>query len=119
MRDCALVAARTICSSLRRRFVVSLTAIALTHPDLQEVTVRWRGSFGYPIAWAGEGDENDEQIPLCRIEYPGDDEEWGFALYDPATQTYTPALLRTGQPTGHPTAAFDTAAIIYLADYQQ
>jgi hypothetical protein len=23
-------------------------------PDLQEVTIRWRGSFGYLIAWAGE-----------------------------------------------------------------
>ncbi len=88
-------------------------------PLLQEVTIRWRGSFGYLIAWAGEGDDNDEQIPLCRIEYLGDDEDWGFAIYDPATETYTPALLRTGQPTGHPADAFDTAAIIHLADYQQ
>jgi len=64
----------------------------------------------------GDGDEDDEQIPLCRIEYPGDDEDRGFAIYDPATETYTPALLRTGQPTGHPNDAFDTAAIIHLAD---
>ena len=92
---------------------------SLTHPDLQEVTIRWRGSFGYLIAWAGEGDDDDEQIPLCRIEYLGDDEDWGFALYDPATETYTPAMLRTGEPTGHPSGAFDTAAIIHLADYQQ
>lgn len=68
-----------------------------THPDLQEVTIRWRGSFGYLIAWAGEGDDDDEQIPLCRIEYLGDDEDWGFALYDTATETWTPALLRAGQ----------------------
>jgi hypothetical protein len=88
-------------------------------PDLQEVTIRWRGSFGYLIAWAGEGDDDDEQIPLCRIEYLGDDEDWGFAIYDPATETYTPAVLRTGQPTGHPNEAFDTAAIIHLGDYQQ
>ncbi len=33
-----------------------------THPDLQEVAIRWRGSFGYLIAWAGEGDEDDEQM---------------------------------------------------------
>ncbi len=91
---------------------------SLTHPDLQEITIRWRGSFGYLIAWAGEGDDNDEQIPLCRIEYLGDD-DWGFALYDPATETYTPALLRTGQPAGDPCDAFDTAAIVHLADYQQ
>src|SRR5216683_1365736 len=56
-----------------------------TYPDLQEVTIRWRGSFGYLIAWAGQGDDDDEQIPLCRIECTGDDEDWGFALYDPAT----------------------------------
>jgi hypothetical protein len=47
---------------------------SLTFPDLQEVTIRWRGSFGYLTAWAGEGDDNDEQIPLCRIEYLGDDD---------------------------------------------
>jgi len=28
-------------------------------------------------------------------------------------------MLRTGQPTGHPTDAFDTAAIIHLVDYQR
>jgi hypothetical protein len=39
----------------------------LTYPDLQEVTIRWRGSYGYMDAWAGEGEDNDEQIPLCRI----------------------------------------------------
>jgi hypothetical protein len=88
-------------------------------PDLQQITIRWRGSFGYLIAWAGEGDSNDEQIPLCRIEYLGDDEDWGFAICNPATETYTPALLRTGQPTGHPTDTFNTAAIIHLADSQQ
>jgi hypothetical protein len=92
---------------------------SLTHPDLQEITIRWHGSFGYLIAWAGEGDDNDEQIPLCRIEYPGDDEDRGFAFYDPATESCTPAMLRTGEPTGHPGDAFDTAAIIHLADYQQ
>lgn len=92
---------------------------SLTHPDLQEITIRWRGSYGYLIAWAGEGDENDEQIPLCRIGYLGDDDHWSFALYDPATETYEDAILRTGERAGHPTDAFDTAAIIHLADYQQ
>jgi hypothetical protein len=42
-----------------------------------------------------------------------------LTLYDPATETYTPALLRTGQPAGHPNDAFDTAAIIHLVNYQQ
>jgi hypothetical protein len=39
--------------------------------------------------------------------------------YDPATETYTPTLVRAGQPVSHPDYAFDTAAIIHLADYQQ
>jgi hypothetical protein len=89
------------------------------HPNLQEVTIRWRGSFGYLTAWAGHGDDDDEQIPLCRIEYLGDPEDWGFAIYDPATETYQPALLRTGQSTGHPNDALDTAAIVHLTDYRQ
>ena len=84
-------------------------------PVLQEVTIRWRGAYGYLIAWAGD---SDEQIPALPHRVLGDDEDWGFAHYDPATETYIPALLRTGQPTGHPTDAFDTAAIIHLADYQ-
>ena len=32
--------------------------------------------------WAGPGDDTDEEIRLCRIEYLGDDDR-GFALYDP------------------------------------
>ena len=91
----------------------------LTHPDLQEITIRWRGSFGYVDAWAGEGDDSDERIPLCRIEYLGDDEDWGFGVYDPATESYTDAILHTGHYTGHPNDAYDTAAIIHLADYQK
>jgi transcriptional regulator with XRE-family HTH domain len=50
-------------------------------------------------AWAGPGDDTDEEIRLCRIEYLGDD-DWGFALYDPATETCEPAVLPGGQPFG-------------------
>jgi hypothetical protein len=95
---------------------------SLTHPELQEITIRWRGSYGYMTAWAGEDDapdEDDEPIPLCRIEYLGDDDQWGFALYDPATEAYTQALLKTGEPAGHPNDAYDTAALVHLTDYQK
>jgi hypothetical protein len=92
---------------------------SLTHPELQEITIRWRGSFGYMAAWTGPGDDTDEEIPLCRIEYLGDDDDWGFALYDPATQTYNDAIMHTGHYTGHPNDAYDTAAITHLADYQK
>ncbi|WP_239313847.1 hypothetical protein [Frankia sp. Cj3] len=64
-------------------------------------------------AWAGVGDENDEQIRLCRIEYLGDD-TWAFAIYDPAGETYTDARLATGTATD----AYDTAALVHLTDYQ-
>jgi hypothetical protein len=39
---------------------------SLTCPDLQEVTIRWHGPYGYVDGWAGDGDEDDEQIPLYR-----------------------------------------------------
>lgn len=90
---------------------------SLTHPDLQEITIRWRGSYGYMDAWAGEGDDNDEKIPLCRIEYLGDG-DWAFALYDPAAETYAEAFLHDGQHTGQATDAYDTAALVHLADYK-
>src|SRR3954454_5600027 len=92
---------------------------SLTHPDLQEITIRWRGGYGYIHAWAGAGDENDEQIRLCRIEYLGNDDTWAFAIYDPASDTYTDARSTTGQPTGSPTDAYDTAALVHLTDYQR
>jgi hypothetical protein len=42
-----------------------------------------------------------------------------FSLPSAATETYTDAVLRTGDYAGNPTAAFDTAAITHLAEYQQ
>jgi hypothetical protein len=92
---------------------------SLTHPSmrLQEITIRWKGSFGYMDAWAGDGDDNDERIPLCRIEYLGDD-DWAFALYDPATETYEDTILGNGQYTGTPSDAYDTAAIVHLTEYE-
>jgi hypothetical protein len=81
-------------------------------PALAEVDTRWRGSFGYLTAIVEE-EGKDVRIPLCRIEYLGDDKAWGFAMYLSATDSYTDAVLRTGSPA----AAFDTAALVHLADY--
>ena len=91
---------------------------SLTHPELQEITIRWRGSFGYMAAWAGPGDDTDEEIRLCRIEYLGDD-DWAFALYDPAADSYRDAVLKDGQHTGTAVDAYDIAAIVHLADYEK
>jgi hypothetical protein len=86
-------------------------------PRLEDVTITWRGSFGYLIGRVDFLPGMDDRIKLCRIEYLGDDEDWAFAIYDPATETYVHSRLTTGRDTGHPTEAFDTAAIIHLADY--
>jgi hypothetical protein len=87
-------------------------------PVLEEVTIRWRGGFGYLTGCIGDG-AGEELIPLARIEYLGDDDEWAFAIYDPATETYTDAVLHTGQDTGHPNDALDTAAIVHLTEHTQ
>jgi len=85
-------------------------------PALTEVDTRWRGSFGYFAALIGpEGEE--ERIPLCRIEYL-DRDKWAFALYDPASDSYIPQLLHTGAWEGSPDDAFETAALVHLADYE-
>lgn len=91
---------------------------SLTHPELQEITIRWRGSYGRMAAWAGPGDDTDEEIPLCRIEYLGGD-DWAFALYDPATEDYEESTLNNGQYTGTAIDAYDTAAIVHLTDYEK
>ena len=69
-------------------------------------------------ARAGPGDDTDEEIRLCRIEYLGDDDR-GFALYDPATETYEPAVLPGGRPFGAAVEAYDTAAIVHLTEYEE
>ncbi len=83
-------------------------------PVLEEVTIRWRGSYGYLTGYLSESD--DDTIRLCRIQYLGDDNEWAFAIWQASTETYADAVLLDGQPTGHPNQALDTAGTLYLAD---
>ena len=83
-------------------------------PALEEVTINWRGSYGYLTGYLSEDD--DDQIKLCRIGYLGDDDNWTFAIYQASSETYTESVLLNGQPTGHPNDALDTACTLYLAD---
>jgi hypothetical protein len=69
-------------------------------------------------AWAGLGDDTDEEMRLCRIEYLGDD-DGGFARSDPATETYEPAVLPGGQPFGSAVETYATAAIVHLTEYAE
>jgi hypothetical protein len=83
-------------------------------PALEEVTIRWRGSYGYLTGYLSEDD--DDTIPLCRIQYLGGPDEWAFAIWQASTDSYAEAVLLDGKPTGHPTTALDTACTLYLAD---
>ncbi len=83
-------------------------------PVLEEVTIRWRGSYGYLTGYLSEND--DDTIPLCRIQYLGDPDEWAFATWQASTDSYAESVLLDGRPTGHPNTALDTACTLYLAD---
>jgi hypothetical protein len=80
-------------------------------PRLEEVTIRWRGSYGYLT-----GHLPDEDIPLARIGYLGDPDEWAFAIYQASSDTYQESVLLNGQPTGTPNQALDCACTLYLTD---
>lgn len=86
---------------------------SLRWPRLEEVTIRWRGAYGYLRAHLAEDD--DEGIPLARIGYLGDPDHWTFAIYQASSEDYQDAVLLNGQPTGTPNDALDCACTLYLA----
>ena len=65
-------------------------------PALEEVTVSWRGSYGYLTGYLSEDD--DDTIELCRIQYLGDPDEWAFAIWQASTDSYADSVLLDGQP---------------------
>ena len=71
-------------------------------PVLQEVTITWRGSYGYLTGYLSE---DDDQIKLCRIQYLGDDHEWAFAIWQASTESYADSVLLDGTMTAHPNQA--------------
>jgi hypothetical protein len=83
-------------------------------PALEEVTISWRGSYGYLTGYLSDND--DDTISLCRIQYLGDPDNWAFAIWQASSDSYTGAVLLDGHFTGHPTQALDTACTLYLAD---
>ena len=83
-------------------------------PALEEVTIRWRGSYGYMTGYLSE--DNDDTIKLCRIQYLGAPDAWAFAIWQASSDSYTDAVLLDGSFTGHPNQALDTACTLYLAD---
>ena len=83
-------------------------------PALEEVTITWRGSYGYLTGYLSEDDH--DTIKLCRIQYLGGDDDWAFAIWQASTDSYADAVLLNGQLTGHPSQALDTACTLYLAE---
>ena len=81
-------------------------------PHLEEVTIRWRGSYGYLTGHL----PGDEDIPMARIGYLGSPNEWAFAIYQASTESYQQSVLLNGQLTGAPTEALDCACTLYLTD---
>jgi hypothetical protein len=83
-------------------------------PALEEVTISWRGSYGYLTGYLSDSD--DDTIKLCRIQYLGDPDDWAFAIWQASNDSYAAAVLLDGHFTGHPSQALDTACTLYLAD---
>jgi hypothetical protein len=76
---------------------------------LEEVTIRWRGSYGYL------SEDDDDTIELCRIQYLGDPDHWAFAIWQASTDSYAESVLLDGRPAGHSNLALDTVCTLYLA----
>ncbi|MEU7893504.1 hypothetical protein AB0B45_11630 [Nonomuraea sp. NPDC049152] len=83
-------------------------------PQLGEVTVRWRGSYGY-LTGHWDHDVDDTGFPLARIEYLSDPDAWAFAIYQASSDTFQDTTLLTGQRTGSPSQALDCACTVHLA----
>ena len=82
-------------------------------PALEEVTISWRGSYGYLTGYLSDSD--DDTIKLCRIQYLGDPDDWAFAIWQASSDSYGAAVLLDGSLTGHPNQALDTACTLIIS----
>lgn len=94
----------------------SITLRLLDHtekhwPQLRKVEVTCRSGFAYITGILPSTDT----IPLFRLRYGGSAHSFGFAIYSAAHERYENTVLLTGQPTGTPQEALDTACTVHLA----
>lgn len=82
------------------------------------VEVSFRGKFAqvdvYPY---DEETGKAEEVPthLCRLEYMGLPDLWGFAFYKYSEERYERSFLFTGSMGGAPEDCFDCAGLAYLS----
>jgi len=79
---------------------------------LQDVKVRYRGSFAYVDGILSDGEEQ----PLCRLRYGGDAAFFGFAIYRASHDDYEDSILPDGSFEAPPDKALDCACALYLDD---
>jgi len=89
------------------------------------VFVTFRGAFAYVDAYPAEEDDptltKEEKARLdatpthlCRLEYAGRRDLWGFAFYMYSDSRYERNVLPNGSWAGTPEECFDCAAMVYL-----
>lgn len=82
------------------------------------VEVRFRGRFAQvDIYRYDEATRKVEEMPthLCRLEYEGHPDRWGFAFYKYSEERYERSFLFTGSMGGTPEDCFDCAGLAYLS----
>lgn len=74
--------AKTIPEEVRQRAIDELTRLARHHG--RQIAVRYKGRFLYI-----DKAEYGRVSPLCRLEYRGSSQEWGFAIYKYSDGVYS------------------------------
>lgn len=76
------MAAKTMPEEVRQRAIDELTRLARHHG--RGIAIRHRGRFLYI-----DKAESGRVDPLCRLEYRGSQQEWGFAIYKYSDKAYS------------------------------
>jgi hypothetical protein len=79
---------------------------------LVSLILRFRGAYAYV-----DVQDPTEKFPLhlCRLDYLGDPDRWGFAFYKYSDEVYEKSRDWDGSFITTPEKAFDVAATVYLA----
>jgi hypothetical protein len=105
---------------LQRKLTERLQAHARTRwkERCARVAVRFRGRYAQVDAYCYDPEDpgKEESLPthLCRLEYVGRPDLWGFAFYKYSTERYERSYLPSGSMGGTPEECFDCAGLAYL-----